>query len=90
MCRRGRGGFPKPPQAVVTLVPKVSPVGEHGCAVLAKEPSHGRGAPEVSEPLTLGAQYLTRYNTWKKFIRATRPALLFASPKTSIRVKFSS
>ena len=24
------------------------------------EPSHSRGAPEVPEPLTLGAQYLTR------------------------------
>ena len=31
--------------------------------------------PEVSEPLTVGAQYLTRYNTSKKFVRATRPAL---------------
>ena len=27
------------------------------------EPSHGRGAPEVPEPLTSGAQYLTRYST---------------------------
>ena len=32
--------------------------------VTTSEPSHGRGAPEVPEPLTLGAQYLTRYNTW--------------------------
>ena len=35
------------------------------------EPSHSRGAREVPEPLTLGAQYLTRYKTWKKFVRAT-------------------
>ena len=40
------------------------------------EPSHGsRGAPEVPEPLTLGAHYLTRYNTWNKFLRTTRPSL---------------
>ena len=44
------------------------------------EPSHGRGAPEVPEPPTLGAQYLTRYNAWKKIVRATRPALVCASP----------
>ena len=54
------------------------------------EPSHGRGAPEVPEPPTLGAQYLTRYDTWKKFVRATRMALLCASPKTNKRVKVSS
>ena len=30
---------------------------------LVLEPSHSRGAPEVPERLTLGAQYLTRYNT---------------------------
>ena len=52
-------------------------------------PSHGRGEPEVPEPLTLGAQYITRYNTWNKFVRATRPALLCASPETNIRVKCS-
>ena len=56
------------------------------------EPSHGRGAPEVPEPLTLGAQYVTRYNAWKKIVRAPRPALtcICASPKTNIRVLFSS
>ena len=48
-----------------------------------REPSHRRGAPEVPEPLALGAQYFTRYNIWKKFVRATRPALACASPKTS-------
>ena len=55
------------------------------------EPSHSsRGAPEVPEPLTVGAQYLTRYNTWKKFVRVTRPALVCACPKTNIQVKFPS
>ena len=46
----------------------------HRCATLLQhiletnnvgEPSHSRGAPDVPEPLILGAQYLTRYNTWK-------------------------
>ena len=36
------------------------------------------------------AQYLTRRINWKKVFRATRPALLCASPKTNIRVKSSS
>ena len=37
------------------------------------EPSRGRGAPDAPEPLTLlgATQYLTRYNTRKKFVRAT-------------------
>ena len=51
------------------------------CSCLAlerrtREPSHGRGATDLPWPLTLGAQHLTRYNTWKKFVRATRPALV--------------
>ena len=54
------------------------------------EPSHSRGAPEVPELLTLGTQYLPAKNTWKKFDRASRPALVCASPKTNIRAKFSS
>ena len=54
------------------------------------EPSHSRCAPEVPEPLTIGAQYLTRYNTWKNFVRATRPVLVCASPKTNIHETFSS
>ena len=41
-----------------------------------EEPSYSRGAPEVPEPLALGAQYLTRKNTWKNFVYATRPAAL--------------
>ena len=45
-----------------------------------------KGAPEVPEPLTLGVQYLTRYNTWKNFVRATRPAIVCASPIMNIRV----
>ena len=53
-----------------------------------EKPSHSRGVPEVPEPLLLGAQYLTRSNTWKKFVRATRPALVCARPKTNMRVKF--
>ena len=63
-----------------------------GSIAAAGEPSHGRGAPEVPEPLTSGAQYqyLTRYSTWKKIVRATRSALLCASPKTDIRPNFSS
>ena len=81
--------LPKPyknprPSAPAELQPTVS----HD--PLAKEPSHGRGAPEVPEPLTIGAQYLTRYNTWKKFVRATRPALVCARPKLNIRVFSSS
>ena len=51
------------------------------------EPCHGRVAPDVPELLTFGAQYLTRYNVWEKFVWATRPALLCASPKTKMRVK---
>ena len=47
-----------------------------------------RGASEVPEPLTVGAQYLTRYNTWKKFVRATRPVFVCASPKTNTRRNF--
>ena len=55
------------------------------------EPSHSRGAPEIPEPLALlGVQYLTRYNVLRKFVRATRLALVCASPKTIIRVTFSS
>ena len=54
------------------------------------EPSDSRGAPDVPEALTLGAQYLTRYNTWKKFVRATRPVLARASPKANICVTLSS
>ena len=58
---------------------------------ITREQSHTKGAPEVPEPLTLGAQYLTRYNTWKKFVGATtRPALVCASPKTNVRLKVSS
>ena len=34
-----------------------------------------RGAPEVPEPLTLGAKYLTRYHNWKILFPTTRPAL---------------
>ena len=60
------------------------------CMLPVTEPSRGRGAPDVPEPLTLGAQYLTRYNAWKKFVRATRPALVCASPKTNLRVQFLS
>ena len=60
-------------------------------AMGAWEPSHSMGAPDVPEPLTLlGARHLTRYNTSKKFVRATRPALVCASPKTNIRVKIPS
>ena len=47
------------------------------------EQPHSRGAPEVPEPLTIRARYLTRYNTSEKFVRATRPALVCASPKTN-------
>ena len=50
------------------------------------QPSRSRGAPEAPEPLTLGAQYLPRYNTWKNVARDTRQALLCSSPKTNIRV----
>ena len=54
-------------------------------------PSDSRGAPDVPEPFALGAQYLTRYNTWKKSVRDTRPAIVYAIiPKTSVRVKNSS
>ena len=50
-----------------------------------------RGAPEVPEPLTVvGGRYRTRYNTWKKFVRATRPALACVRPELNIRVIFSS
>ena len=49
------------------------------------EPSH-MGAPEVPEPLALGAQYLTRFNAWEKFVRATRPALVCASPNENFIV----
>ena len=49
------------------------------------EPSHSRGAPEGPQPLTLGDQYLTRYNTWEKFIRATRQVHVCTSPKTNKR-----
>ena len=48
------------------------------------------GAPDVPEPLTLGVQYLTRYNTWKDFVRATGQALACASREPNIRVKLSS
>ena len=41
-----------------------------------------------AKSLTLGAQYRTRYNTWRKFVRATRPTLACANPKTIIRVNF--
>ena len=54
------------------------------------EPSLSMGAPDVHEPPVIGAQYLTRYNIWKNFVRATRPALVRASPKTNKRVKLSS
>ena len=54
-----------------------------------EEPSHSRGALEVPEPLTLGAQYLTRCNSWGTLVRATRPALVCASPESIIRVKRS-
>ena len=40
-----------------------------------QEPSNSEDEPDVPEPRTLGAQYLTRYNTWKKSVRGTRPAL---------------
>ena len=43
--------------------------------------SHSRGAPEVPESPPLGAQYITRYNTKKKFVRVTRPAPVCPSPK---------
>ena len=54
------------------------------------EPPHSRGAPDVPEPLTLGAQYLTRYSTWKKIVRAARPAPVNARPKPNIGVRCSS
>ena len=54
------------------------------------EPSRLRGAPEVPEPLTIGAQYLTRYHNWKILFCTTRPALQCAGPRTNTRVKFSS
>ena len=41
--------------------------------LLTHEPSHSRGAPDVLEPLIFGAQKFSRYNAWKKFVRATRP-----------------
>ena len=65
--------------------PKVSELFKRAKLMLSmrSEPSHSRGAPEVPEPLTIGAQYLTRYNTWKKFVRATGQALLCASPETN-------
>ena len=62
-----------------------------GCLRTTKEPSHSRGgAPGVPKPLTLGARHLTPYDTSKKFVRATRPARVCASPKTNIRVNFPS
>ena len=42
-----------------TLVKAISAAREG----LTKEPSHGGGAPEVPEPLTIEAQYLTRRST---------------------------
>ena len=41
-------------------------------------------------PSQYRAQYLTRYNTWEKFVRATRPALVRASSSANMRVTFSS
>ena len=54
------------------------------------EPFHRRGAPDVPEPPTLGAQYPIRYNIWKKFVRATQPVLVCASPQNNIRVHIKS
>ena len=56
----------------------------------SREPSHSRGAPEVPEPLTVGAQHLTRYTTGKKCVRATRPVLVCAinSPKNEYTHNF--
>ena len=40
--------------------------------------------------MTLGAQYLTRNTTFKKFVvRATQPTFLCATPKTDILAKLS-
>ena len=41
------------------------------------EPSHGRGAKKTTEPLTLGAQDVTRYNALKNSVRATRDRRLY-------------
>ena len=44
------------------------------------ESSRAKGAAEISELETLGAQCLTRIMASKAFVRATRPTLLCASP----------
>ena len=56
------------------------------CSIQRAFPLVG-GAPDVPEPLALGAQYLILYNTQKKHVPATRPAFVCATPKTSIRVE---
>ena len=43
------------------------------------ESSHGMDAAKLSELLTWGAPYLIRNMTTNKFVRATRPTLLFAT-----------
>ena len=50
--------------------------------------SNGRGAAKLSEVLTWGAEYLIRNMTLKKFVRATRPTFLCASPKTIPRENY--
>ena len=51
--------------------------------------SHRRSARGVSELQTLrGVQYLTQNMNSKAFVREIRQALLFASPKTNMLVKY--
>ena len=76
---------------LLLLLPSASPetnILEKNEVKTRNERSHPTvgGAPEFPEPVTLGAQYPTRYDTWKNFVRDTRPALVCASAKTNIRV----
>ena len=50
------------------------------------EPAHSRDAPEITKPLTVGAQYLNPIQSWKKIVRGSRRALVCASPKTNTLV----
>ena len=68
--------------------------GAHATRVSASEDlvdksSHGRGAAQLSELFTWGAQYRIRNMTSKKLFRASRPTLQCASPTTIIVVKLS-
>ena len=65
----------------------ISIVGSDVC--FSREPSHGRGAANVSELLSWGAQYVIRYTTPRKFVRATPSALLCASLETVVLVKLA-